>query len=145
MGGVYLGKRVVPDMLSAGHCFISLMTGASAALRGRAGFASLAIAKASLRMLGQSRAREFHPKGILVHVIVDGQIDTPPKFGRGSRTAPVRPLSHPIALPKRFCSCTSKHLTPGHTKSTCGPTLSHFEKLCAGRVQFAIDLGCTLA
>ena len=29
-------------------------------------------------MLGQSLAREFHPKGIhVVHVIVDGQIDTP--------------------------------------------------------------------
>ena len=48
-----------------------------AALRGRAGFAPLAIAKASLRM-GQSLAREFHPKRIhVVHVIVDGQIETP--------------------------------------------------------------------
>ena len=29
-------------------------------------------------MLGQSLAREFHPKGIHgVHLIVDGQIDTP--------------------------------------------------------------------
>jgi NADP-dependent 3-hydroxy acid dehydrogenase YdfG len=29
-------------------------------------------------MLDQSLAREFHPKGIhVVHVIVDGQIDTP--------------------------------------------------------------------
>ena len=35
------------------------------------------MAKASLRMLGQSLAREFHPKGIhVVHLIVDGQIDT---------------------------------------------------------------------
>jgi hypothetical protein len=41
-------------------------------------FAPLAIAKSSLRILGQSLAREFHPKGIhIVHVIVDGQIDTP--------------------------------------------------------------------
>ena len=44
----------------------------------RAGLAPLAIAKASLRMLGQSLAREFHPKGIhVVHLIVDGQIDNP--------------------------------------------------------------------
>ena len=64
-------------MLKAGYGFISL-TGATAALRGRAGFAPLAIAKSSLRMLGQSLAREFHPKGIhVIHVIVDGQIDTP--------------------------------------------------------------------
>ena len=77
MGAVYLSQAVIPDMLKAGHGFISL-TGATATLRGRAGFAPLAIAKASLRMLGQSLAREFHPKGIhVVHLIVDGQIDTP--------------------------------------------------------------------
>jgi NAD(P)-dependent dehydrogenase (short-subunit alcohol dehydrogenase family) len=77
MGAVYLAQAVIPDMLKAGHGFISL-TGATAALRGRAGFAPLAIGKAGLRMLGQSLAREFHPKGIhVVHIIVDGQIDTP--------------------------------------------------------------------
>jgi NAD(P)-dependent dehydrogenase (short-subunit alcohol dehydrogenase family) len=77
MGAVHLAQGVIPDMIQAGHGAISL-TGATASLRGRAGFAPLAIAKAGLRMLGQSLAREFHPKGIhIVHVIVDGQIDTP--------------------------------------------------------------------
>jgi NAD(P)-dependent dehydrogenase (short-subunit alcohol dehydrogenase family) len=77
MGVVHLAQAVIPDMLKAGHGFISL-TGATAALRGRAGFAPLTIGKAGLRMLGQSLAREFHPQGIhVVHVIVDGQIDTP--------------------------------------------------------------------
>jgi len=77
MGAVHLAQAVIPDMLKVGHGFISL-TGATASLRGRAGFAPLAIAKSSLRILGQSLAREFHPKGIhVVHVIVDGQIDTP--------------------------------------------------------------------
>jgi len=77
MGAVYLAQAVIPDMLNASHGFISL-TGATAALRGRAGFAPLAIGKAGLRMLGQALAREFHPKGIhVVHIIVDGQIDTP--------------------------------------------------------------------
>jgi NAD(P)-dependent dehydrogenase (short-subunit alcohol dehydrogenase family) len=77
MGAVHLAQVAIPDMLEAGHGFISL-TGATAALRGRAGFAPLAIGKSGLRMLGQSLAREFHPKGIhVVHVIVDGQIDTP--------------------------------------------------------------------
>jgi NAD(P)-dependent dehydrogenase (short-subunit alcohol dehydrogenase family) len=67
-------------MLKAGYGFISL-TGASAALRRRAWFAPLAIAKASLRMLGQSLAREFHPKGIhVVHVILNGQSIRPPNF-----------------------------------------------------------------
>ena len=77
MGAVHLAQAVIPDMVAAGRGFISL-TGATAALRGRAGFAPLAIAKSSLRMLGQSLAREFHPKGVhVVHLIVDGQIDTP--------------------------------------------------------------------
>jgi NADP-dependent 3-hydroxy acid dehydrogenase YdfG len=77
MGAVHLAQAVIPDMLKRGHGFISL-TGATASLRGRAGFAPLAIAKSSLRILGQSLAREFHPQGIhVVHVIVDGQIDTP--------------------------------------------------------------------
>lgn len=77
MGAVHLAQAVIPDMLKAGHGFISL-TGATAALRGKAGFAPLAIGKAGLRMFGQSLAREFHPKGIhVVHIIVDGQIDTP--------------------------------------------------------------------
>ncbi len=77
MGAVFLTQAAIPDMIKAGHGFIAL-TGATAALRGRAGFAPLAIGKAGLRMLGQSLAREFHPQGIhVVHVIVDGQIDTP--------------------------------------------------------------------
>jgi NAD(P)-dependent dehydrogenase (short-subunit alcohol dehydrogenase family) len=77
MGAVHVAQAAIPDMLAAGHGFISL-TGATAALRGRAGFAPLAIAKASLRMLSQSLAREFHPQGIhVVHLIIDGQIDTP--------------------------------------------------------------------
>lgn len=77
MGAVHLTQALIPGMLEAGHGFISF-TGATAALRGRAGFAPLSVAKAGLRMLAQSIAREFHPKGIhVVHVIVDGQIDTP--------------------------------------------------------------------
>jgi NAD(P)-dependent dehydrogenase (short-subunit alcohol dehydrogenase family) len=77
LGAVYLSQAIIPHMLAAGHGFISL-TGATAALRGRAGFAPLAMAKSSLRMLGQSLAREFHPRGIhVIHVIIDGQIDTP--------------------------------------------------------------------
>jgi NAD(P)-dependent dehydrogenase (short-subunit alcohol dehydrogenase family) len=77
LGAVHLAQAIIPDMLQAGRGFISL-TGATASLRGRAGFVPLAIAKASLRMLGQALAREFHPQGIHVfHVIVDGQIETP--------------------------------------------------------------------
>jgi NAD(P)-dependent dehydrogenase (short-subunit alcohol dehydrogenase family) len=88
MGAVHLAQALIPGMLKVGHGFISF-TGATAALRGRAGFAPLAIAKAGLRMLAQSLAREFHPQGIhVVHVIVDGQIDTPKLRAREPRREP---------------------------------------------------------
>ena len=53
-----------------------LMTGATASLRGRAGFAAFAAAKAGLRAIAQSASRELAPKGIHVaHIVVDGAID----------------------------------------------------------------------
>jgi NAD(P)-dependent dehydrogenase (short-subunit alcohol dehydrogenase family) len=58
---------------AAGSIFF---TGATSALRGRAGFAAFAAAKHGARALAQSMARELGPAGIHVaHVIVDGPID----------------------------------------------------------------------
>jgi NAD(P)-dependent dehydrogenase (short-subunit alcohol dehydrogenase family) len=51
-------------------------TGATASTRGREGYAAFAAAKAGLRALAQSTARELGPKGIHVaHIICDGAID----------------------------------------------------------------------
>ena len=53
-----------------------LVTGASASLRGKDGFCAFASAKAGLRAVAQSAARELGPQGIHVaHVVVDGAID----------------------------------------------------------------------
>ena len=53
-----------------------LFTGASASLRGKEGFSAFASAKAGLRAVAQSAARELGPKGIHVaHIVVDGAID----------------------------------------------------------------------
>ena len=50
--------------------------GQRAALRGKAAFAAFAAAKAGLRMVSQSFAREFGPRGIHVaHAIIDGSIE----------------------------------------------------------------------
>ncbi len=52
-----------------------IFTGASGSLRGKANFAPFAAAKAAVRNLAQSLAREFGPQGIHVgHVVVDGGI-----------------------------------------------------------------------
>lgn len=53
-----------------------LFTGASASMRGKPFFSAFTAAKAGLRALAQSLAREFGPKGIHVaHVVIDGAID----------------------------------------------------------------------
>ncbi|NIB43530.1 SDR family NAD(P)-dependent oxidoreductase [Pseudomaricurvus alkylphenolicus] len=53
-----------------------LFTGASASMRGKPFFSAFTSAKAGLRALAQSLAREFGPKGIHVaHVVIDGAID----------------------------------------------------------------------
>lgn len=55
-----------------------LLTGATAALKGSAKFASLASGKFAMRATGQSLDREYGPHGVHVaHVIIDGVIDTP--------------------------------------------------------------------
>ena len=60
-----------------------LFTGATASIRGGSGFSGFAGAKAGLRMLAQSMARELQAKNIHVaHIVVDGPIDT--EFVRGN-------------------------------------------------------------
>ena len=50
-------------------------TGASGSLRGKPNYAQFAAAKAGLRMISQSMAREYGPKGVHVaHVVIDGGI-----------------------------------------------------------------------
>ena len=57
----------------------SLAAGATASVRGGAGFSGFAAGKAGLRMVAESLARELGPKNIHVaHVIVDGAIDVHP-------------------------------------------------------------------
>jgi len=76
MAGFLTGREAARRMAPRGRGTI-LFTGATASLRGGAGFAGFAAGKAGLRMVAQSMARELGPKGIHVaHVVVDGGIDT---------------------------------------------------------------------
>jgi NAD(P)-dependent dehydrogenase (short-subunit alcohol dehydrogenase family) len=76
LAGFLMGREVAKAMLPRGHGTI-VFTGATASLRGSAGFAAFAGAKHALRALAQSMARELGPKGIHVaHVVIDGAIDT---------------------------------------------------------------------
>ena len=74
--GFLLGREAARVMVPRGRGSI-LFTGASASLRGRAGFAAFSGAKHALRALAQSMAKELGPSGIHVaHVVIDGAIDT---------------------------------------------------------------------
>jgi NAD(P)-dependent dehydrogenase (short-subunit alcohol dehydrogenase family) len=76
-GGFLVGRAAAAPMAARGRGTI-VFTGATASLRGGAGFVNLASPKFALRAVAQSMARELGPRGVHVaHVIVDGQIRTP--------------------------------------------------------------------
>jgi NAD(P)-dependent dehydrogenase (short-subunit alcohol dehydrogenase family) len=75
LAGFFFAKASIQAMLPRARGTL-IFTGASGSLRGRANFGGFASAKAALRALAQSAAREFGPQGIHVaQVIVDGAID----------------------------------------------------------------------
>ena len=77
LGGFLMGREVAKAMLTRGHGTI-IFTGATASMRGSAGFCAFAGAKHALRALAQSMARELGPQGVHVaHIVIDGAIDTP--------------------------------------------------------------------
>ena len=76
LGGLLVAQAAARRMVKRGHGTI-IFTGATAALRGSAGFANLAVPKFGLRALAQSMARELGPQGVHVgFVIIDGQIES---------------------------------------------------------------------
>jgi len=76
LAGFLVGREAARVMRPRGRGTI-LFTGATASLRGGAGYAAFAGAKHALRALAQSMARELGPQGIHVaHTVIDGAIDT---------------------------------------------------------------------
>ncbi len=74
-GGFLVGREAARRLVPLGRGTV-IFTGASGSLRGKPGFAHFAAAKAGLRMVSQSMAREYGPLGIHVaHVVIDGGID----------------------------------------------------------------------
>ncbi len=81
LAGFLAGREAARVMTPRGRGTI-LFTGATASTRGGSGFAAFAGAKAALRQLAQSMARELGPKGVHVaHVVIDGAVDG--AFNRG--------------------------------------------------------------
>jgi NAD(P)-dependent dehydrogenase (short-subunit alcohol dehydrogenase family) len=75
-GGFLTGREAASRMLPRGAGSI-FFTGATASLRGGVGYAAFASAKAGLRALAQSMARELGPQNIHVaHLVIDAGVDT---------------------------------------------------------------------
>ena len=94
--GFLMGREVAKRMAERQRGTI-IFTGATASLRGGDGFSAFSGAKAALRMLAQSMARELGPQGIHVaHVVIDGGIDT--EFVRGLRPDFEEAKAHDLVL-----------------------------------------------
>lgn len=75
-GGFLAGREAARIMLPRGRGSI-FFTGATASVRGGSGYAAFAAAKAGLRAMAQSMARELGPQGIHVaHLVIDAGVDT---------------------------------------------------------------------
>ncbi|MEC8427131.1 MAG: SDR family oxidoreductase [Pseudomonadota bacterium] len=75
--GFLTGREATKYMLERGKGTI-IFTGATASVKGSAGFGAFAMAKHGLRAFAQSMARELGPQNIHVaHVIIDAAVDTP--------------------------------------------------------------------
>jgi NAD(P)-dependent dehydrogenase (short-subunit alcohol dehydrogenase family) len=76
LSGFFAGREAAKVMVPRQRGTI-LFTGATASVRGGAGYAAFAGGKHALRALAQSMARELGPEGIYVaHIVIDGAIDT---------------------------------------------------------------------
>jgi NAD(P)-dependent dehydrogenase (short-subunit alcohol dehydrogenase family) len=109
LGGFIFGREVARRMLPRGHGTIIY----SGPLRGRAAFAAFAAAKAGLRMVSQSFAREFGPRGIHVaHVIIDGSIEGDKIFSKvpdiGQQKGPDG-LLHPDVIADSYWYLHTQH------------------------------------
>ena len=74
--GFLTGREAARRMLPQGRGSI-FFTGATASLRGGDGYAAFAAAKAGLRAVAQSMARELGPQNLHVaHLVIDSGVDT---------------------------------------------------------------------
>ena len=103
--GFLTGREAARRMVPHGRGTI-LFTGATASVRGGAGFAAFAGAKHALRALAQSMARELSPQGLHVaHVVIDGAIDTPwirENFGELIKQRPPDGLLSPESIADNY-------------------------------------------
>lgn len=103
LGGFHVARAAVAAMRPQGRGTL-IFTGATASLRGGAGFSALAVPKFGLRALAQSLARELGPEGLHVaHTLLDGQIRNPARGpDKGSDSRGPDALLNPEAIAEAY-------------------------------------------
>ena len=130
--GFLVGREAARRLVPLGRGTV-IFTGASGSLRGKPGFAQFAAAKAGLRMISQSMAREFGPLGVHVaHVVIDGGINghrlrsrRPQIVEERGRTA----CSGSTQSPKPIGRSIASRARPGPRRSTCGRSRKRFDAI----------------
>ena len=91
-------------------CETIIFTGATASMRGKSHFGAFGSAKAGLRSLAQSMARELGPAGIHVaHVVIDGPINNPNTrqyFGDSMKQLTEEQFIQPDAIAQNYLHLT---------------------------------------
>lgn len=110
--GFLFAQAALTGLLGSGGGTL-LFTGATASLRGRGPFTAFAAAKAGLRSLAQSIAREYGPQGVhAAHVVIDGGIDGERlRTGAPQRAEEAGPdgLLHPDAIAEAYWQLHQQH------------------------------------
>ena len=123
--GFLLGQAAARSMRKAGRGTI-LFTGATASLRGRAGFSALASPKAALRALTQSMARELGPQNIHVaHVIIDGGIRSE-RYAALSKDVAPDALLEPDAIARNYLMLHRQHRSTWTQELDLRPWVENF-------------------
>ncbi len=105
-------QAVIPLLLASTHSPYPptlLVTGATASIRGAKNWSVIAAGKSAGRILTQSLAREFGPKGVHVaHAIIDGGIDVPSAedAGRNEATPDGKIAPYAVCGPLSFICCS---------------------------------------
>ena len=112
LAGFLTGREAARVMIRRQRGSI-IFTGATASVRGGAGFAAFAGSKHALRALAQSMARELGPQGIHVaHVVIDGAIDTrfiADNFPERYATKAVDGILNPDAIAENYWQLHCQH------------------------------------
>ena len=112
LGGFQLAQAAIPLLVQHGGGSL-FFTGATGSLRGKANFAPFASAKAALRNLAQSIAREYGPRNIHVgHLIIDGGIEGDRLLSRAPQLQSQRGqdgLLHPDAIAQAYWDMHHQH------------------------------------